>query len=83
MITNRWIILLVLFVARTAMGFQLQSVASVSPLLVEDLAIDFARLGALIGVYMLPGVVVAAPGGCGGNGSATSGSSYSGSPLWC
>ena len=39
---NRWVTLLVLFIARTAMGFQFQSVASVSPLLVRDLAIDLA-----------------------------------------
>ena len=60
---NRWAILAVLIFARTAMGFQFQSVAAVSPLLVAELAIDFAMLGALIGVWMLPGVAVAIPGG--------------------
>jgi predicted MFS family arabinose efflux permease len=60
---NRWLILFVLFLARTAMGFQFQSVASVSPLLVDELAIDFALLGALIGAWMLPGVIVAIPSG--------------------
>src|SRR5688572_16798599 len=45
------------------MGFQFQAIAAVSPLLVQDLAIDLALLGALIGVWMLPGVVVAIPGG--------------------
>lgn len=60
---NRWWILCVLFFARTAMGFQFQSVAAVSPLLIEDLGIDLALLGVLIGVWMLPGVVVAIPGG--------------------
>ena len=63
MISNRWMILFVLFLARTAMGFQFQSVASVSPLLIEELAIDYALLGALIGAWMLPGVFVAIPGG--------------------
>jgi MFS family permease len=53
----------VLFFARTAMAFQFQAVASVSPLLMRDLAIDFALLGALIGAWMLPGVVAAIPGG--------------------
>jgi predicted MFS family arabinose efflux permease len=57
------VVLGVLFFARTAMGFQFQSVAAVSPLLIQDLAIDFALLGALIGIWMLPGVVVAIPGG--------------------
>jgi MFS family permease len=61
--TNRWAILLVLFIARTAMGFQFQSIASVSPLLVRDLAIDLAMFGTLIGSWMLPGVLMAIPGG--------------------
>lgn len=60
---NRWVMLLVLFLARTAMGFQFQSVASVSPLLVRDLAIDLALFGTLIGAWMLPGVLIAIPGG--------------------
>lgn len=60
---NRWVMLLVLFLARTAMGFQFQSVASVSPLLVRDLAIDLALFGSLIGAWMLPGAVMAIPGG--------------------
>jgi MFS family permease len=60
---NRWVILAVLFAARTAMGFQFQSVAATSTHLVEALAIDYAMLGTLIGLYMLPGVVIALPGG--------------------
>lgn len=62
MAPNRWLILFVLFLARTAMGFQFQSIAAVSPILVESLALDFALLGTLIGVWMLPGVAVAIPG---------------------
>ncbi len=60
---NRWVILLVLFLARTAMGFQFQSVAAVSPALVADLALDLALFGTLIGAWMLPGIVIAIPGG--------------------
>jgi len=63
MLSSRWTMLLVLFLARTAMGFQFQSVASVSPLLVRDLAIDLALLGTLIGAWMLPGAVIAIPSG--------------------
>ncbi len=40
MTSNRWFILAVLFLARTSMGFQFQSVASVSPFLIDELAID-------------------------------------------
>ena len=60
---NPWVILFVLFLARTAMGFQFQSVAAVSPLLVADLALDLALFGTLIGAWMLPGVALAIPGG--------------------
>jgi MFS family permease len=59
----RWLMLLVLFIARTAMAFQFQSVASTAPFLVDAFAIDFTRLGALIGLYMLPGIFIALPGG--------------------
>src|SRR5215475_9511501 len=60
---NRWLMLAVLFLARTAMALQFQTVASASPFLIDALAIDFASLGALIGLFMLPGVVIALPGG--------------------
>jgi predicted MFS family arabinose efflux permease len=62
-IRNRWLILFVLFLARTAMALQFQTVASTGPFLLDALAIDFASLGLLIGLYMLPGVVIALPGG--------------------
>jgi len=61
--SSRWFILAILVLARTAVGFQFQSVAAVGPLLVEELAVDYAVLGLIIGLYMLPGVVIALPGG--------------------
>jgi predicted MFS family arabinose efflux permease len=60
---KRWLILVVLFLVRTATGIQYQSVASVSPLLMEDLGIDYGRLGVLIGLYQLPGIALAFPSG--------------------
>lgn len=45
------------------MGFQFQSVAATSTHMIDALAIDYATLGTLIGLYMLPGVVIALPGG--------------------
>ena len=63
MIGNRWLILAVVFLARTAMAVQFQSVGSVGPILAQELAIDYAAVGTLIGLYMLPGVVIALPGG--------------------
>jgi MFS family permease len=60
---NRWGVLALVVVARTAMGFQFQSVAAVGPFLVADLGLSYAQLGTLIGLYLLPGVVLALPGG--------------------
>jgi len=60
---TRWWILAVLFLARTAMGFQFQAVAALSPFVVADLKFDYAGLGWLIGLYLLPGVAIAYPGG--------------------
>ena len=63
MIENRWLILFVLFLARTVMALQFQTVASTGPFLIDALSIDFASIGILIGLYMLPGVAIALPGG--------------------
>jgi MFS family permease len=61
--STRWFILAVLFGARTVIAFQFQSVAAIGPVVVENLGIDYALLGTLVGLYLLPGVVVALPGG--------------------
>jgi hypothetical protein len=45
------------------MGFQFQSLAAASPVLVPDLGLGYADLGTLIGLYFLPGIVIALPGG--------------------
>ncbi len=60
---GRWPILLVLFIARAAIAFQFQSIPALSPLLVDSLRIDYALLGTLVGLYMLPGVIFSLPGG--------------------
>ena len=60
---NRWVILVVLFFARTVMAFQYQSVAALSPFLADTLAISVADIGILIGLYLGPGILVAIPGG--------------------
>ena len=60
---NRWIVLVLVFLTRTSMGFQFQSVASVAPLMIADLRLSYAQLGTLIGLYMLPGAFFALPGG--------------------
>lgn len=49
--------------ARIAFGFQFQAVASLGPTLISRFHMDYAGLGTLIGVYMLPGVFTALPMG--------------------
>jgi MFS family permease len=58
-----WLILAVLTFARAAIGFQFQSVAAVSPFLIDHFQMSFAALGTLVGLYLLPGIAVALPGG--------------------
>ncbi|MDO9712641.1 MFS transporter [Paracraurococcus lichenis] len=59
----RWQALAVLTAARTSLGVQFQSLASASPQLVGELGLSYADLGTLIGLYFLPGIVIALPGG--------------------
>ena len=54
---------LVLFVVRLAMGYQFQSVASVSSYLVRELGLTYAEVGTLIGLFLLPGIFIAIPSG--------------------
>src|SRR6202045_3748803 len=62
-LSNRWIILAVLFVVRLTMAFQFQSVAAVAPLLGTQFGVSLADIGILIGLYFTPGVALALPGG--------------------
>jgi predicted MFS family arabinose efflux permease len=57
------VILAGVVLGRIAFGMQLQSVASLGPDLVAAFHLDYAALGTLIGLYMLPGAFVAIPGG--------------------
>jgi predicted MFS family arabinose efflux permease len=60
---NRWLILAALTFARTVLGFQFQSLAAVAPLVVADFDMGYAALGTIIGLYLLPGIAAAIPGG--------------------
>ncbi|WP_367648719.1 MFS transporter [Ruegeria arenilitoris] len=59
----RWLILFVLFFARTTMAFQFQSVAALSPTIIDSLAFTLVDIGLLIGLYLGPGVIIATLGG--------------------
>jgi len=60
---ERWLMLGVLFLVRLAMGYQFQSVASVSSHLVEDLGFTYLEIGTLIGLFLFPGIFFAIPSG--------------------
>jgi MFS family permease len=60
---NRWAILAVLVFARTMMAFQYQSVAALSPGLMDSYLLSITEIGLLIGLFLGPGIVVALPGG--------------------
>jgi len=45
------------------MGYQFQSVAATAPLLSDSLGFDAAQIGWLVGLYLLPGIAFALPGG--------------------
>ncbi len=61
--SERWKVLAALTFTRSSMGFQFQSVASLAPFINAELGMDKAQLGWLIGLYLLPGAVIAVPGG--------------------
>jgi predicted MFS family arabinose efflux permease len=63
MMPLRWMMLIVLFLVRLAMGYQFQSVASVSTYLVTDLGLSYTQVGTLIGFFLLPGIFIAIPSG--------------------
>ena len=63
---SRWLILALLFACRTGLGFQFQTLGSVSDSLVSQLGFSYAEIGTLIGFFMLPGLVLALPAGYAG-----------------
>ena len=60
---TRWLILVLLFVARIGMGFQFQTLGSVANELVGKLGLNYAEIGSLIGLFMVPGLLLALPAG--------------------
>ena len=60
---TRWRMLLVLFLARTAMAAQFQAVGALSPIMRDVYGVGLADIGFLIGLYFAPGLALALPGG--------------------
>jgi len=63
MLENRWAMLAVIFISRTAMGLMYQSLAAVGPFVVDDLRLTYFHYSLLLGLFLLPGGVMALPGG--------------------
>ena len=61
--TNRWSMLVALFLVRVTMAFQFQAVAALSPFIMTEFGVGLADIGLLIGLYLSPGIVIALPGG--------------------
>ncbi len=60
---NRWVILALLFLVRSGMGFQFQTVPALAPLYIATFGVSVADIGLLIGLYHAPGIALALPGG--------------------
>lgn len=63
---TRWFILALLFFARIGLGFQFQTLGSVSGELVGQLGLNYTEIGTLIGLFMVPGMILALPAGFAG-----------------
>jgi hypothetical protein len=51
---TRWRILAVLFLARTTMAIQFESVAALAPVVMRDFDAGLSDMGLLIGLYLAP-----------------------------
>lgn len=61
--SKAWTILLALTFSRMTMGFQFQSIPALADPLTASGEMSYAALGTLIGIYLLPGALVALAGG--------------------
>jgi MFS family permease len=59
----RWFVLALIFVTRTPLGFQFQTLGSVAPDLTTEFGFSYTEIGTLIGLFMMPGMFLAIPAG--------------------
>ncbi|SRR5579871_1950107 len=60
---HRWSVLALIFFTRTALGFQFQTLGSAAPDLTTEFGLSYTEIGTLIGLFMMPGMVLAIPAG--------------------
>ena len=63
---TRWFILALLFICRIGLGFQFQTLGSVAGELTEQFRLNYTEIGSLIGLFMVPGMILALPAGFAG-----------------
>lgn len=62
-LTNRWAVLTLIFLIGVALPMQFQSVPALAPFLVSQAGLSYTDIGVLTGLFMFPGIFLAAPGG--------------------
>ncbi len=61
--SSRWVVLAIVFLARTCVGFQFIAVAAQMPQLRAELHFDYSQIGILLGVFMIAGAFLSLPSG--------------------
>ena len=61
--SSRWVVLVILFLARSCIGFQFIAVAAQMPQLRAELHFDYSEIGILLGVFMIAGAFLSLPSG--------------------
>ena len=61
--SSRWVVLAIVFLARTCIGFQFIAVAAQMPQLRAELQFDYSQIGILLGVFMIAGALLSLPSG--------------------
>lgn len=62
-LSNRWCVLALLFLVGNTMPLQFQAVAALAPFLVAGPGLSYTDIGVLTGLFMFPGIFLAAPAG--------------------
>jgi predicted MFS family arabinose efflux permease len=63
---KRWAMLALIFATRVGLGFQFQTMGSVADAVAARLGLSSAEIGTLIGLFLVPGLVLAMPAGFAG-----------------
>ncbi len=61
--SSRWVVLAILFLARSCIGFQFIAVAAQMPQLRAELHFDYSQIGVLLGVFIIAGAFLSLPSG--------------------